>query len=165
VVAQVAFSVVLVVLAFLFGHSLLAMRSVDLGFRNQSVIAFSLDFPRLWKGNAQQAQDQLMQDAGRDSGHLLGELRFSPLFGGGSSSDATIRVPGSERTATRPADVDVTYVAPRYFETIGATLKGRDFDRNDTATGPKVAVVNEAFVREFLPGEAHPETRWLSFRR
>jgi predicted permease len=59
--------------------------------------------------------------------------------------------------------VDEAYLAPRYFETIGATLTGRDFDRNDTATSPKVAIVNEAFVREFLPGEAHPESRWLSF--
>jgi predicted permease len=163
VVAQVAFSVVLVALAFLFGHSLLAMRSVDLGFRNQNVIAFSLDFPRLWNGNAQQAQDRLMQTLAATPGIYSVSGAFPPPVMIGSSSDASIRVPGSERTVTRPADVDVTYVAPRYFETIGATLKGRDFDRNDTATGPKVAVVNEAFVREFLPGESHPESRWLSF--
>ena len=87
---------------------------------------------------------------------------FPGLFGGGSS-DSTIRVPGSQRTATEPADVDQTYVSPRYFETVGAGLRGREFDRNDTAASPKVAVVNEAFVREFLRGEAHPEARWLSF--
>ena len=46
VVAQVAFSVVLVGLAALFGHNLYALRGVDLGFRNQNVIAFTLDFPR-----------------------------------------------------------------------------------------------------------------------
>jgi predicted permease len=162
VVAQVAFSVVLVALAGLFGHSLLALRSVDLGFRNQSVIAFSLDFPRQWKGNLRQAQDQLMKTLAVAPGIYSVSCAFPGLFGGGSS-DATIRVPGSERTATEPADVDVAKVAPRYFETIGAALKGREFDRTDTAGAPKVAVVNEAFVREFLPGEAHPETRWLSF--
>ena len=162
VVAQVAFSVVLVAMAGLFGHSLLAMRSVDLGFRNQSVIAFSLDLPRLWKGNLRQAQDQLMKTLAATPGIYSVSCAFPGLFGGGSS-DATIRVPGSERTATEPVEVDVAKIAPRYFETIGAALKGREFDRNDTATSPKVAVVNEAFVREFLPGEAHPETRWLSF--
>jgi predicted permease len=162
VVAQVAFSVVLVALAGLFGHSLLALRSIDLGFRNQSVIAFSLDFPRQWKGNLRQAQDQLMKTLAVAPGIYSVSCAFPGLFGGGSS-DATIRVPGSERTATEPADVDVAKVAPRYFETIGAALKGREFDRTDTAGAPKVAVVNEAFVREFLPGEAHPETRWLSF--
>ena len=59
--------------------------------------------------------------------------------------------------------MDQTYVSPRYFETVGAGLRGREFDRNDTAASPKVAVVNEAFVSEFLRGEAHPEARWLSF--
>jgi len=162
VVAQVAFSVVLVAMAGLFGHSLLAMRSVDLGFRNQSVISFSLDVPRQWKGNLRQAQDQLMKTLAATPGIYSVSCAFPGMFGGGSS-DATIRVPGSERTATEPVDVDQTYVAPRYFETIGAALQGRDFDRNDTAGAVKVAVVNEAFVREFLPGEAHPEARWLSF--
>ncbi|MGB9455015.1 MAG: ABC transporter permease [Bryobacteraceae bacterium] len=162
VVAQVAFSVVLVALAGLFGHSLFAMRSVDLGFRNQNVIEFSLDFPRLWKGNLNEAQDQLMKTLAATLGVYSVSSAFPGLFSNGSSSDS-IRVPGSDRTATEAVDVDLVRVAPRYFETIGAELKGRDFDRNDTATAPKVAVVNEAFVREFLPGEAHPETRWLSF--
>ncbi|MGO9232443.1 MAG: ADOP family duplicated permease [Bryobacteraceae bacterium] len=162
VVAQVAFSVVLVALAFLFGHSLLAMRSVDLGFRNQSVITFNLDLPRHWKGDFHAAQDRLLIALAATPGIYSVSGAFPGLFAGGSS-DSTIRVPGSARTATEPADVDQTYLAPRYFETIGATLQGREFDRNDTAASPKVAVVNEAFVREFLPGETHPESRWLSF--
>jgi len=162
VVTQVAFSVVLVALAGLFGHSLLAMRSVDLGFRNQSVIAFSLELPRLWKGDFHQAEDQLMNMLAATPGIYSVSCAFPGLFSNGSSS-SSIRVPGSERTATEAADIDLAYVAPRYFETIGAALKGRDFDRTDTANAPQVAVVNEAFVREFLPGEAHPESRWLSF--
>jgi hypothetical protein len=73
-------------------------------------------------------------------------------------------VPGSDRTAREPADVDIEYVAPRHFETIGSVpVLGREFDRNDTATSRKVAVVDEAFVRAFLPGEAHPLGRTLSF--
>jgi predicted permease len=77
---------------------------------------------------------------------------------------ATIRVPGSERTAREPVEVDMQYVAPRFFETIGSVpLLGREFDRNDTATSRKVAVVSETFVRAFLPGEAHPLDRTLSF--
>jgi predicted permease len=162
VVAQVAFSVVLMALAGLFGHSLLALRSVDLGFRNQSAITFNLDFPRLWKGNSRAAQEPLLSSLAATPGIYSVSSAFPGLFSGGSS-DATVRVPGSARTATEPVDVDRTYVSPRYFETVGAALKGRDFDRNDTAASPKVAVVNQAFVREFLPGEPHPDSRWLSF--
>ena len=163
VAAQVAFSVVLVALAGLFGHSLVAMRLVDLGFRNQSVIAFSLDFPRLWKGNMRETSERLIKTLAEVPGISSVSCAFPGLLDIGASSDASIRVPGSERTAAAPVDVDETWVAPGYFATIGAELKGRDFDRNDQEGAPKVAVVNEAFVRAFLPGETHPESRWLSF--
>jgi predicted lysophospholipase L1 biosynthesis ABC-type transport system permease subunit len=33
---------------------------------------------------------------------------------------------------------------------------GREFERTDTAGARQVAVVNEAFVRQFLPGDSHP---------
>jgi len=163
VVAQVAFSVVLIAIAGLFGHSLVAMRSVDLGFCNQNVIACRLDFPRLWKGDMREAHERLVKTLAEVPGISSVSCALPGLLDIGASSDASIRVPGSQRTAAAPVDVDVTWIAPRYFETIGATLHGRDFDRNDKEGAPKVAVVNEAFVREFLPDEPHPENRWLSF--
>jgi predicted permease len=80
------------------------------------------------------------------------------------TASASIRVPGSEQTAQEPKDVETGYVAARYFETIGTpVVLGREFDRNDTATSRKVAVVNEAFVRTFFPEEKHPDARTLSF--
>ena len=45
VTVQVAFSVVLVALAGLFSHSMAQLRAVNLGFRNQSAVAFSIDTP------------------------------------------------------------------------------------------------------------------------
>ena len=49
VVVQVALSVVLVVAAGLFAHSLAGLRAVDPGFSAQNVLTFSLDYPRAWK--------------------------------------------------------------------------------------------------------------------
>jgi len=73
-------------------------------------------------------------------------------------------VPGSERTAREPGLVSLAGVAPRYFETIGTPLvAGRELERGDMTGARHVAVVNEAFVREYLPGEKHPDTRTLSF--
>ena len=58
----------------------------------------------------------------------------------------------------------IAHIAPRYFETIGTPLVlGRELEPNDMTSARKVAVVNEAFVREFLPGEKHPDARTLSF--
>jgi predicted permease len=43
-------------------------------------------------------------------------------------------------------------VAPRYFETMDTPfVLGRDFTLRDDATAPGVAIVNEAFVRQYMP--------------
>jgi predicted permease len=163
VVAQVAFSVMLVGLAALFGHNLYALRSVDLGFRNQNVVAFSLDFPRKFGQNVHAASRQLAERLQALPGVYSVSYGFPGPFLMGTSS-ASIRVPGSERTAHEPLDVETAYVGPRYFETIGTPLTlGREFESGDMTKSRKVAVVNDAFVREFLPGERHPDSRTFSF--
>jgi len=44
-------------------------------------------------------------------------------------------------------------VTPDFFKTLGATMvAGRDFNDHDTLTAPKVAIVNETFVRKLLDG-------------
>src|SRR4029077_7463397 len=46
-----------------------------------------------------------------------------------------------------------TWVSPGYFETMGMPLRqGRDLEPHDTRTSPRVAVVNQAFVRDLLGG-------------
>jgi predicted permease len=163
VVAQVAFSVMLVALAALFGHNLYDLRTVDLGFGGRNTIAFGLDFPRRWQGNARSAREQFLARMEALPGVASASFAFPGPFLMGFS-DASIRVPGSERTHAGPADVETHYVGARYFETIGTPLvQGREIDRNDTARSTKVAVVNEAFVHEFLNGEPHPLSRRLSF--
>jgi predicted permease len=163
VVAQVAFSVVLVGLAALFGHNLYALRSVDLGFRNQNVVAFTVDFPRGMRPEIRTPSRQLAEQLQTLPGVFSVSYGFPGPFLMGFAG-ASIRVPGSERTAHEPGYVDEAHIAPRYFETIGTPLVlGRELERNDM-TGPRqVAVVNEAFVREFLPGEKHPDSRTFSF--
>ncbi len=45
-------------------------------------------------------------------------------------------------------------VSPRFFETVGQpVVRGRGFTDADTATSQMVAVVNQAFVKKFLPKE------------
>jgi predicted permease len=56
----------------------------------------------------------------------------------------------------RPGDgpAEFRYVSPGYFEAMAIPLRrGRLPGEGDTATTPKVLLVNEAFVRQFLPGE------------
>jgi predicted permease len=157
VMVQVAFSVVLVVLAGLFGHSLAELRLVNLGFRNHNVITFGLEFPRSWKPAQMRAsRERFLAQMEALPGVSAVSYSFPGPFQGGMSS-ATVQVPGSELTAREPAWVSVQYVAPLYFEVLGAQfIAGRELDRNDTAAARKVAVVNEAFARKFLSAEKQP---------
>lgn len=164
VVAQVAFSVILVVLAGLFARSLAQLHGVDLGFRDRNVVAFSLDFPSSWKlSDRTAAETRMVSQMEAVAGVSSVSYGFPGPFQMGMSS-WTVRIPGSPRASVEPVTVAVYTVAPRYLETIGSMpVIGRDLDRTDTANSRKVAVVNQAFVREFLQGEARPLGRILSF--
>jgi predicted permease len=59
-----------------------------------------------------------------------------------------------ESSESRPG-VDVAFVSPGYFETLGVPLiEGRDFERTDDVDAPLVAIVSEATARRFWPGES-----------
>ena len=164
VLAQVAFSVVLVALAGLFSHSLWALRSVNLGFRNQNVAAFEIDFPEKWTpAQVTTAREQFLNRLRAMPGvSAVGFGMPGPFLGGYSQS--SINVPGSETAAREPAWVNLQVIDPDYFSVLGSTmLYGRGFDRTDAEKSRKVAIVNEAFLRKFLPGETHPLEHPLSF--
>jgi len=139
---------VLVVLAGLFGHSLSELRGIHLGFRNQDVIALTLEYPQSWKpAQTRAARDRFMEAVSA----LPGVSRVSCGFPGpflGGIANASMKVRGSEKD---PTWVSVQQVAPAYFETLGAApVAGREFGPSDIAGSHPVALVNQAFVREFL---------------
>jgi putative ABC transport system permease protein len=164
VVAQVAFSVVLVVAAGLFVHSLAGLRAINPGFVAQNVVTFSLDYPRAWKGaDKEKHRERLLAGLAELPGIASISYGVPGPYQGGSWSES-IRVPGSARTAKQGAVIDAQAIGPAYFETIGIQpLRGREFSQGDFRSTRKIAVVNEAFVREFLPGIPDPLGRVLSF--
>jgi predicted permease len=164
VVAQVAFSVVLVVSAGLFAHSLAGLRAINPGFSAQSVATFSLDYPRAWKRvDKEKFRALLLARVRPFPGVAAASYSFPGPYLGGSWS-AGIRVPGSARTAKQGVEVNEQGVGPAYFQTIGVRpLRGREFDENDMRSARKIAIVNEAFGREFFPGTPDPTGRILSF--
>ncbi|HUO32930.1 MAG TPA: ABC transporter permease [Bryobacteraceae bacterium] len=164
VVVQVAFSVVLVVAAGLFAHSLEALRAVHLGFSPERVLTFSLDYPRTWKNaDKEQHRARLLARLAALPGVTAVSYGMPGPYQGGSWS-SSIRVPGSLRTAHEAVEVDEQGIGPDYFRAIGVRpLRGREFSAADLRAARKVAVVNESFVREFFPGIADPLGRVLSF--
>jgi predicted permease len=156
--------VVLVVAAGLFAHSLAGLRSINPGFVDRNVVTFSLDYPRAWKSaDKEKHRERLLARLTEVPGIASVSYGMPGPYQNGDST-ASIRVPGSDRTAKEGVEINEQSVGPAYFETIGVRpLRGRELDQGDWRSTRKIAVVNEAFVREFLPGTQDPVGRILSF--
>ncbi|HEU0139637.1 MAG TPA: ABC transporter permease [Bryobacteraceae bacterium] len=163
VVTQVALCIVLVSGATLFSRSLFALNTTDTGFHHYDVLTFQFDSPRSYKSSqVASIRERLVQRIRAIPGVTAVSYGFPGPYQGGTWS-AGIRVPGSERTAVEPASVELQSVAARYFETIGSLpVRGRDFQDSGAEQMRKVAIVNEAFSREYLNG-ADPVGHTLSF--
>jgi predicted permease len=154
VVSQVALSLVLLVGSLLFVRTLRNLLTLDPGFRQDGIIVAAIDITRL-----NIAADQ-RQPFKRE---LLDRIRALPGIDGaadtgdivpisGNSWNENLFIAGDEKHQATPW---FSRVSPGYFMTMRtAFLAGRDFDDHDTATSPKVAIVNETFVRKFLNGQS-----------
>jgi predicted permease len=73
----------------------------------------------------------------------------SPMSGGVASFDVSVE---GQPPSHRKQVPQVVAVGPKYFETEGMQIiLGRAISAKDAATSTPVAVVNQAFVRKFLP--------------
>jgi predicted permease len=152
VASQVALSLVLLAGALLFARSLQNLMTRDTGFQQDGVFVANIDFTRL------NLPEVRRNPFGRD---LLDRIRAVP---GVAAAAASMRSPVSASSSnddiigengddTKEASW-LDYISPGYFQTMETPiLAGRDFNGNDTATSPKVAVVNQAFVKKFLNGD------------
>ena len=152
VVSQVALSLVLLVGALLFVRTFRNLVTLDPGFRRDNMIVANLDLTRLniAKERRQEFKRELLDRIralpGIDS---AADTAIVPISG--NSWNDNVFIEGSEKRKAVPWFSRVT---PGYFKTMRTPiLGGRDFDEHDTATSPKVAIVNETFVRKFLNGQ------------
>ena len=154
VIAQVAFSTVLLIGAGLVSQSLRNLEDQDFGFVTEGRLIVNIDpslggyTPYKLYGLYQRLEEKLPQIPGVLSASLSG---YSPL--GGNNWNELVCIEG------KPPDYRWTApswdrVGPHYFETIGTRLlQGRAIDERDGPAAPHVAVINETFARRFFPNE------------
>ena len=75
-----------------------------------------------------------------------------PLLAG-NNWGSDVSVEGFKRDPDTDSNARYNQVSAGYFRTLGIPLMaGREFTTADTATAPKVAIVNEAFTKKFNLG-------------
>jgi predicted permease len=155
VIAQVALSLLLVVSGGLLLRTLWNLQATDLGYSRDKLLMVGVD------GMAAGYKDSRLTTLWND---LADRIRVLPgvhgvtysqngLFAGSESGDQ-VEVEGftPQKDNERGARFDM--IGPGYFATIGVPLLlGREFGLQDTATAPKVCVINEAFQKLFFAGK------------
>ena len=155
-VAEIALAIVLLVVSGLTMRSFASVISKDPGLATEGVVAARLaltDAKYDAPGAPATFYEEVLQSVRAIPGvDDAGFVTFTPMtFRGGSTrAQATDRpVPPPEETVYPVLRV----VGPGYYETTGIPVRGRAFTSVDGAEGERVAVVNEAMVDAFWPGE------------
>jgi predicted permease len=147
VIAQVAMSLVLLCATGLFLRSLQRAANIDIGFRSGGMLTISVD-PAVHGYSAERTVRflaQLRERAAALPGVTSAVMTDVVPLSGGNRSDG-FSVVGGPKPATAYTLAELYMASPGYFETMGIPrLAGRDF-ANESVTGPKVAIVNQAFA-------------------
>ena len=151
---EAAVSVVLLVGAGLLVATLVEIRRVDPGFEVEGLLAAELPMP---SGGWESAGG-----VGRVEELVLEELRALPAVAAAAAASTyplrrgwNIPVTIQSRPDQYEGAVEWRSVSSEYLETLGVSLvRGRTFTPADTEGSPPVALVNEAFVERYFPGES-----------
>jgi predicted permease len=156
VMGEVAMSVGLLVTAGLMVKGMIELRTMEYGFDRQEVFTsriglFPGDFPDI---ESKSAFFRDLQD-GLEARPEVSVASISDVLPGLGAGLGTFGLEGTayptDRDYPRARTIRVT---PGYFETFGVQpVQGRTFNRGDDREGLPVALVNQAFVRRFAPGE------------
>jgi putative ABC transport system permease protein len=177
VVTELAVAHVLLIGAGLLLASFLAAQHVPLGFESANRVAADLTLSAERYLQPVSADDPRIDTAPKErfvarvferlraapNVHAAGASFTSPLTGapnrGISIQGRPARGPGQQDTA------DFQVVSTDFFRAVGAAIvRGRDFSDSDRDTTPRVALVNQAFVDRYFPGQ-EPIGQRLQFGR
>jgi len=149
VTTQIAFAMVLLVLAALFARSLQNVARIELGIDVDSLVSFSVA-PRQNGYSPERTAaiyDRIEQELAAQPGVTSAASGAVPLIGG-SDFVWTVGVEGLEDRGQVESRFNV--VGPSFFSTLSIpVLAGREFTLADTTGAQLVAIVNERFTRDY----------------
>ena len=156
VAAQVAGSLVLLIVAGLFIRSLGKAQTINLGFDPDHVLNLSVDVNGL--GYSEARGREFYRDLETRLLALPGVVSEAQAFTvplGYISEAHTVSIPQHPvEPGKQPPSVGNNSVTPGYFKTLRIPLlRGRDFTEADSPASQPVAVISEAMAKKFWPSE------------
>ena len=157
VAAQVALSMALLAGGGLFLRSMQNARHIDLGFNPDGVVATSVDLS---------LRGYSPEEGNRFWVRLVAEVRRLPRT---ESASLSARLPldiGMTMTTIAPEGyhppegrgwpaTEFATVDTQYLRTLGTALvEGREFTERDSASSPKVIILNDVLARQFWPNDS-----------
>ena len=156
VALQIALCLVLLVGASLLFRTLRNLERVDLGLNTKGLLVFGITPPQVLRTKGEvlhfyrSLMDRLRALPGVESATLM-ENRI----GSGWSNNTDAFVDGTRPRSDISSSMRCNTVGPDYFHVLGTPLLlGRDFTDADSASAPKVAVINRTFAERYLAGRA-----------
>jgi len=153
VVTQVSISLVLLVAAGLFVRSLQRLSEVKLGYKTERLLLFRVrPIPAGYKDAAiPRVLQELLDKFKAVPGVSAASLSSNGLFAHSESGDP-ISVEGYIPKPGELLHSRMDQVGPDYFSVVGMPiLSGRGITAQDSGNGPRVAVINQAFAKQFFP--------------
>jgi predicted permease len=154
VIFQIALSAILLIGAGLFVRTLVNLSNRALGFRTDHILLFKLNPSRARYTNARMLTlyEQMEEKLAAVPGVRSVSMSNIAIIGDGHSG-TTFHVSG-QPVEKEPIRVQTNGVGVDFFSTMGIPiLQGRSFNRHDTPSSPKVAVVNVALAKKFFPNQ------------
>jgi len=155
VVAQVASTFILLIVAGLFTRSLSAGEHASLGFNPDNVLTLSMDPAEIGYNDAQTRQfyGRLLERIRALPGVKVATTSFSTPMGIINLLDDTVSVPGRQTVPGQPeTSLFYNLIGTQFFETLRIPLiEGRSFGDGDSESSPRVAIISEAMAKKYWP--------------
>ncbi|HSR49712.1 MAG TPA: ABC transporter permease, partial [Acidobacteriota bacterium] len=153
---QIALSCALLAISCLMIKGVIQLKTFDFGIPAERTLTAAIDLPATTYPDLDR-RHQFYSRLGEEMRARPGveEVAFTSTLPGRGSAGWPVEIRG--RTPEREEDLPLTArvtVSENFFSLLQAPiLSGRDFAPGDDLSAPRVAIVNEGFVRRFFPGQ------------
>jgi predicted permease len=157
VAAQIGLSLLLLASAGLYLRTLMNLSYIDAGFNVEKLLLFRLNIRGSGHAAANPAEfyASVQDSLGAVPGVTAASFIEFPLLSGSGTTGSFRSFSGRPAVPEAGMETRRLTVSETFFSTLGIPIvNGRGFRAGDDEGAPKVIVVNEAFVRKYLPSES-----------